>query len=415
MRKIKKIKYTKILTLIVFAYILFQISINVIGKNVETVVVQNESFELKVTAKGLIIRDEYLVKSNKDGNISITANNGERLKKNDTLAVIYNENKKIDENKKEITKLNKEIEELKLEYEKSNSELSRSLIEKKINTKKEQRLVLNNENNKNMTYLNTSTSGIISDKYDGYEEIYSLDNIENITKEDIDNTHNNYKILDMENKSVKESDIVARIIKDDYSYIAIYVDDSSVFEENQKVEIGFDNNKVQGIVEKIYTKDDNNVIIFKISNQNVEIYDTRVKEFDIIYKQIDGLKVPILVEKIYTKDDNNVIIFKISNQNVEIYDTRVKEFDIIYKQIDGLKVPIQSVKEVDDKKGVYVLNEETRKIDFIELKSIQYENEDFIFVDYYKNKKEGIKTIDVYDEIILKPNNINKNIKISRW
>lgn len=368
MRKIKKIKYTKILTLIVFAYILFQISINVIEKNVETVVVQNESFELKVTAKGLIIRDEYLVKSNKDGNISITANNGERLKKNDTLTVIYNENKKIDENKKEITKLNKEIEELKLEYEKSNSELSRSLIEKKINTKKEQRLVLNNENNKNMTYLNTSTSGIISDKYDGYEEIYSLDNIENITKEDIDNTHNNYKILDMENKSVKESDIVARIIKDDYSYIAIYVDDSSVFEENQKVEIGFDNNKVQGIVEKIYTK-----------------------------------------------DDNNVIIFKISNQNVEIYDTRVKEFDIIYKQIDGLKVPIQSVKEVDDKKGVYVLNEETRKIDFIELKSIQYENEDFIFVDYYKNKKEGIKTIDVYDEIILKPNNINKNIKISRW
>ena len=30
-------------------------------------------------------------------------------------------------------------------------------------------------------------------------------------------------------------------------------------------------------------------------------------------------------------------------------------------------------------------------------------------------EKEGIKTIDRHDEIILKPNSINKNIKISRW
>ncbi|MFR8621019.1 MAG: HlyD family efflux transporter periplasmic adaptor subunit [Romboutsia timonensis] len=38
-----------------------------------------------------------------------------------------------------------------------------------------------------------------------------------------------------------------------------------------------------------------------------------------------------------------------------------------------------------------------------------------MFIDYYKNQKEGIKTIDRHDEIILKPNSINKNIKISRW
>ena len=77
-----------------------------------------------------------------------------------------------------------------------------------------------------------------------------------------------------------------------------------------------------------------------------------------------------------------------------------------------MKVPKQSIEEVNNQKGVYVLNQETKKVDFIELKTIQYENDEFIFIDYYKNQKEGIKTIDIYDEIILKPNSISKNIKI---
>jgi len=61
------------------------------------------------------------------------------------------------------------------------------------------------------------------------------------------------------------------------------------------------------------------------------------------------------------------------------------------------------------------LNQQTKKIDFVELKTIQYENDEFIFIDYYKNQREGIKTVDIYDEIILKPNMINTNIKLSRW
>lgn len=122
-----------------------------------------------------------------------------------------------------------------------------------------------------------------------------------------------------------------------------------------------------------------------------------------------------MVENIYINKDYNLVIFKLSNQNIEIYDTRVKEFDIIYKQIDGLKIPKKSIDEVDNQKGVYVLNQQTKKIDFIELKTIQYENDEFIFIDYYKNQREGIKTVNIYDEIILKPNIINTNIKLSRW
>lgn len=368
LRKIRKIKYSRLFIIIIFAYILLQISINIIGKNIDTLVIESETVELKVSAKGLIIRDEYLIRSNQSGIIKSMVNNGEKLKKGDALAAIYSNSKNLEENKSKIVQLNKEIDELETEYENSKSDISKELINVKIKNKKEQRVVLNDENNKNINYLNITTSGVVSTKYDGYEDIYTLDKLENLTSKDIEDAENNYKELDIENTSIKESEVVARIIQSDYSYIAICTKDNNIFEDNQKVEIVFDSENIQGNVEKVYRN-----------------------------------------------GNNNVVIFKISNQNVEIYDTRVKEFDIIYKQIDGLKVPKQSVKEKNDQKGVYVLNQETKKVDFIELKNIQYEDDEFIFIDYYKNQKEGIKTIDIYDEIILKPNSINKNIKISRW
>ena len=364
MRKIRKIKYSRLFIITIFVYILFQISINIIGKNIETLIIKNETVELKVSAKGLIIRDEYLIKSEQSGTIKSIAKDGERLKKGDSLAAIYNNSKNLELNKSKVVQLNKEIEELEIEYENSKSELSKELLNVKIKNKKDQRAVLNGENNKNINYLNMPTSGVVSNKYDGYEDIYTLDKLENLTADDIEDVENNYKKIDIENTFIKESEVISRIIKSDYSYIAI-VAENGIFEQNQKVEIVFDSEHVQAIVEKIYIN-----------------------------------------------EDNNVVIFKISNQNVEIYDTRVKEFDIIYKQIDGLKVPKQSIEEVNNQKGVYVLNQETKKVDFIELKTIQYENDEFIFIDYYKNQKEGIKTIDIYDEIILKPNSISKNIKI---
>ena len=333
----------------------------------KTLIIKSETIDLKINAKGLIIRDEYLVKSDNSGNIKSIAKNGEKLKKGDTLAVIYNDNKNLEKNKNKIYQLNKEIEELETEYKNSKSSLNKELIDTKIKTKIEQRAILNNKNNENIDYLNMSTSGVLSNKYDGYEDIYTLDKLEDLTIKDIEKVENNFKKIDIEDTFIKESDVVARIIQSDYSYIAISIK-NNVFEENQKIEIAFDSNIMEGIVEKIYTN-----------------------------------------------EGNNVIIFKISNQNVEIYDTRVEEFDIIYKQIDGLKIPKQSIDEINNQKGVYVLNQETKKVNFTELKNIQYEDDEYVFIDYYKNQKEGLKTIQMYDEIIINPNVINKNIKISRW
>ena len=216
MKKIRKIKYSNLLLLIIFTYVLLQIVASLIAKSTNTFVIENEKLELKNTAKGLIIRDEYLIKSNQNGTITSTANDGEKLKKGDTIAVIYKNIKNLYENKSAIKKLNEEIEALKIDKENSNSNFSSELINIQINNKIEQREKLHYENNKGLNYLNIQTSGTISYKYDGYENIYTVDSIENLTIEDIENTENNYKNINTENEFINESDIIARVIESSY-------------------------------------------------------------------------------------------------------------------------------------------------------------------------------------------------------
>ena len=142
------------------------------------------------------------------------------------------------------------------------------------------------------------------------------------------------------------------------------------------------------------------------------ILDIKLGKYKFDNACINNKIINSYVENIYGSEENYIIIFKISNPNIEIYDTRVVEFDIIYNQMEALKIPINSIIKVDKKYGVYVINEQTRSVEFVELKGIEYKDDEFVYINTYKNKVNNIKTVDNYDEIILRPNNINKNIKI---
>lgn len=154
---------------------------------------------------------------------------------------------------------------------------------------------------------------------------------------------------------------------DQSSYLSIYVDkeDSKSFEKNQDVIIEYNKQKIDAKVYKIYKN--NNKIMVKL---------------------------------------------KISNQIIGNQDTSVEEFDIIYNQMECLKIPKTSIKTKDNKRGVYVIDEQSQSVKFVILEGITYENESSVFVDYYKNDINGVKSVNLYDKIILRPNRINTNIRI---
>ncbi|MDB3085317.1 hypothetical protein C4097_12330 [Clostridioides difficile] len=123
-------------------------------------------------------------------------------------------------------------------------------------------------------------------------------------------------------------------------------------------------------------------------------------------------KIDAKVYKIYKNNNKIMLKLKISNQIVSNQDTSVEEFDIIYNQMECLKIPKTSIKTKDNKRGVYVIDEQSQSVKFVILEGITYENESSVFVDYYKNDINGVTSVNLYDKIILRPNCINTNIRI---
>ena len=406
--KRRKIKHSKVFLIGIFAYIIINGITVFIGKNIDTLVVSNEKIEEYITTKGLLVRDEYIINSTMTGNIEAYFKEGDKVKNLDKVAYVYNNNideanfkeleslekeviqieegqssiikadvdkvnKKIEKNKDNIqTKLiqgklgiSKEVVELEEHIKDKNKLLKSDLNSKPIINKKEEINKLNNKIEKNSDILQTNKSGIISYKFDGNESKYNIDNISELNIDDIEYTENEY--IDILNEGViKHGQPIARIINNIKQYLAIVVEENEIinFEENNSVII----------------RDKNNQINAKVHN-------------------------------IYTKNDKNVVVLEISEQNIEINDTRVAEFDIIYKSIEGIKIPKSSIVKKDNVEGVYIVSE-TGSAKFIEIKGTSYENEEFIVIDYYKNEIEGVKTIDIYDEIILEPKKVKNGFAV---
>lgn len=407
----RRIKYSKLLALIIFIYIVSQLVGSLISKNISTLVLENEKFQAKISTKGLIIRDEYVIKSSVSGKVELLAKDGERVKRSQNVANVYKKNidssinkeiealnKEIDDIKKgennisknDIDKLNKEInniskkvqtnllestyenidsyqEDLSKLINQRNRLLNNQVDTKKLETKEYQKEILSNKKEDGIINLSTNISGIVSYKYDSNEEKYSYDKLGEITKKDIYDTDNKYKEVNKDGDEIKENSPILRVINNYNNYIAICIskEESKNFELGKSVKISYNNQQMDSKVEKMHK---------------------------------DG--------------DNVIIIFKISNQNIGIYDTRVEEFDIIYMQMEGLKIPRSSIETVNKEHGVYVVDEESSTAKFVALKGIIYEDDDFVFVDYYSNDINGVKTVNLYDKIILKPNSINKNMRI---
>ena len=406
--KRRKIKHSKVFLIGIFAYIIINGITVFIGKNIDTLVVSNEKIEEYITTKGLLVRDEYIINSTMTGNIEAYFKEGDKVKNLDKVAYVYNNNideanfKELESLEKEVIqieegqssiikadvdKVNKEIEKNKdniqtkliqgklgiskevvelEEYIKDKNKLLKSdLNSKPIINKKEEINKLSNKIEKNSDILQTNKSGIISYKFDGNESKYNIGNISELTIDDIEYTENEY--IDILNEGViKHGQPIARIINNIKQYLAIVVEENEImnFKENNSVII----------------RDKNNQINAKVHN-------------------------------IYTKNDKNVVVFEISEQNIEINDTRVAEFDIIYKSIEGIKIPKSSIVKKDNVEGVYIVSE-TGSAKFIEIKGTSYENEEFIVIDYYKNEIEGVKTIDIYDEIILEPKKVKNGLVV---
>ena len=350
----KKIKYSRIFILGVLIYILFRGLIFFIGLKTPVLTLKNHDYTMKIKVKAIVIRDEYLIKSDTSGTLFVLADENEKVQKSQRVATIHS--KYIDDS------INKQVYNLKEEIKNIQKDKN-SLQSGILSVKKEQLKILEEKIKNNTTNYYSNISGVISYKYDNNEDKYNSDSLSNLTKEDIEKSTNNYISTKNNNTKIKPGDVIARVINDNQIYIAFVSEDNKLFNQGDNVKI--ENKKVL-INGEICTK--------------------------------------------YKKNDYFITVVKITQQNIGIYDTREEEFDIIYRQMEAIRIPKESIVKNNNKKGVYVINEENDRPEFVELKGISFEDNDYIYVDFRSNKNSGVDTVKLHDRIILKPNFINKRI-----
>ena len=350
----KRIKYSRIFILGVLIYILFRGLIFFIGLKTPVLTLKNHDYTMKIKVKAIVIRDEYLIKSDTSGTLFVLADENEKVQKLQRVATIHS--KYIDDS------INKQVYNLKEEIKNIQKDKN-SLQSGILSVKKEQLKILEEKIKNNTTNYYSNISGVISYKYDNNEDKYNSDSLSNLTKEDIEKSTNNYISTKNNNTKIKPGDVIARVINDNQIYIAFVSEDNKLFNQGDNVKI--ENKKVL-INGEICTK--------------------------------------------YKKNDYFITVVKITQQNIGIYDTREEEFDIIYRQMEAIRIPKESIVKNNNKKGVYVINEENDRPEFVELKGISFEDNDYIYVDFRSNKNSGVDTVKLHDRIILKPNFINKRI-----
>lgn len=348
-----RIKFTNLFLLVIIIYIIVQIVIWTIGYFTKVLVLDKEDISLRLNERGLVVIKENLIKSEDDGIIKYNVNEYEKVQMDKELFTISKSgnNKKIDE---EIKILKKEIEKLEKNENKKKSILL---------NKKEELKILKNQKKVNYIDYKASNSGIISFSYDNFTKI-NVNQMQNLNSKILNSTENNFNYINKKEHRVKKGQVLLRIIDQNEVYICIFLK-KDILEEGQSVKI--------------------------VANE----------------EEIDAI-----IQKIYKKQDGNLVVIKIMEQNPIIYNTRVQEFGIIYKKIQGFKIPKESVVENNNSIGVYVIDEENKIPQFVKIGKNYYKDEKYYYVDYNKNKDEN--NLNLYDRILLYPNFINKNIKVSR-
>ena len=175
--------------------------------------------DMKISRKCLIVRDEYLLKSDTNGEVNLLVDEGERVTKLQEVANVYNnvdrnidanissldeeieklKNGEVNLSKNEISNFNEKIEfvfnEIQVdllvsdysnikEYKETldnylsdkNKLLNNGIDSVKLASKEEQKKILEKQRSSNVATYYSSMAGIISFKFDGNEEKYNFSN-----------------------------------------------------------------------------------------------------------------------------------------------------------------------------------------------------------------------------------------------
>lgn len=332
----------------IFAIVLIYNIIALFINPTDTFMIENGKIESEEEAVGYLIREEklFLGQNYKNG-ISQIKTEGQRVAKGEPIFRYYTNNEenltqKIAEldlqiqdaleqstniYSSDIASIDKQIEEKLLKIATFNKTNNMKEYKNEINsalTKKarltgelspsgsyikdliSKRSKYEEQLNSGSEYVKATVSGLVSYKIDGLEEVLTIDGLENLTEEYL----NNLKLKTGE--MIASSNEKGKIVNNYYCYIATVLksDEAKNASINQKVQLELSTgNEVKATIQNIKKQESGNVlIVFKITDGVEKLVNYRKIMIEVIWWKATGLRVPN--SSIITKDEKNYIIRK---------------------------------------------------------------------------------------------------------
>ena len=401
----KKNKIARLISVLLLTIFLIYFALNfgtLLKLPSRTFIVKNGTLSFEETSIGYIIRDEVILKGEdyKNGMVQIKSE-GEKVAKGETVFRYYSngEEKVI----KQINELDKQINEALSKSENKLKSSDINNIDKQI--EKTLKLIYNeneiekiDEYNKQIEYYMTKKSQIAGELSISGSYLKNLIEQRNALKEKVVSDANNVISTTSGIVSYRVDGLENILIRDDFSYL------NSELLNSYEINVGaiIPQSEEEGKVVNNFSC----YIACVINTDNA----MEARKGDSVTLRLSNTEeVSAKIEEIIEEEKNRVIVFKITEQVENLIEYRKISFDIIWWQYKGLKISNNAIIEKNDL--TYVQRKRMNYTEEILVKVLRqndtfsivtnYTSEELESLGYSKEEVANMKKIKIYDEILL--------------
>lgn len=352
-RKIEGYQVFTVITFIIIAVYLLGYLFNFVTRpSVRVESVEMGSISVPATVNGLIIREESVVTSSREGSVVYYYTDKQRVAKGKVICAVEDSAKvekieteienidrsiiDIQKNRTDISLFSDDIKNIESEIESSFDDYAykfmtgdisgvyvlKERVKNQIDTRtgiwvaensqslsslQEERLNYETQLGENKAYVKNDKSGIISYSTDGFESVFTPETLGEITKENFKMTYDTEYIRRSED--VGEGDVLFKIVSSNTWYIAAFVDEDecatwTVGDEKELFTTVNDEEKsIKVNVMSMTSVDKEVLVVFKTDKDILDFLGERLLSFKINEDKYEGFKIPneAIVEKSFLK------------------------------------------------------------------------------------------------------------------
>ncbi len=372
-RKKKRPHYGRILVSLivvgVIVYFLVKLGIDLFYKEQSSYLVPYGDLDIKEQYQAIIIRNEMVVNTNTSGSINLLGEEGRIVAKGEPVVELYNDGSVTQSEQTETTP---EQTQKKLEYDynvlefdimnlkdqiiyninqqsyEKIPELKRDLL-----LKLEMREKLEGENkflaNRTSSYtqktvgngslkegqslvVNAPASGMLTYNLDGYEDVFTIDNIYNINYDEIDKLSIVPKRVSPDHVNAGEP--IFKIVDHATGYLVVLIDMEEVetYKSVSNVKVKINSTEIDGQVYDVFVNSDKAVAVIRITESFDQYFDQRIVNCEITRQNYQGLKLH--TDSLLTYNDQNGVFVVDSERTLKFVPVKVigydKDYAIVY-------------------------------------------------------------------------------------